>query len=165
MKKLFKDNDEFIKQLKEPEEQPAFMLWKASIIWTRLIRNDIKEFDATYTQFIILCSLIYLSKNNKHVNQRLIAQHAKLDVMTVSDVLKTLVSKKLVIRSVNEKDRRHNFLKITDKGTKLAQNIFCKVRETDKKFFGALGDKENEFNNLLIKLTNANYDDLFNVSE
>ncbi|MBN2041965.1 MAG: winged helix-turn-helix transcriptional regulator [Spirochaetes bacterium] len=165
MTKLFKDNNEFIKQLKEPEDQPAFMLWQASTIWMRLIRRDMKEFNATYTQFIILCSLIYLSKNNKHVNQRLIAQHSKLDVMTVSDVLKTLVSKKLVIRTVNEKDKRHNFLKITDKGTKLAQNIFCKVRETDQKFFGSLGDKENEFNNLLIKLTNANFDDLYNANE
>ena len=162
MEKLFKNIDAFLKQLREPEEQSGFMLWQASNIWWRLMKNDVKKFNATYTQFVILCSLIYLSHKNKEVNQRLIARHSKLDVMTVSDVLKTLEAKKLVIRTQNEKDRRHNFLKITEKGTIVVQNIFVKVKKSDKKFFCALGSQENELKNLLIKLIKGNYDDIYN---
>jgi MarR family transcriptional regulator, organic hydroperoxide resistance regulator len=161
MKKIFNPN-EFLKVFKEPDEHPGFMLWQASNIWQRLMRNDLKEYNATYTQFIILCAILYLSKNCTEINQRLIAQHAKLDIMTVSDVLKTLESKKMVVRTINVKDRRHNFLKITGKGAKLVFDIFYKIEKSDKKFFSALKSKENEFNNLLIKLIQGNYDDIYN---
>ncbi len=162
MEKLYKDPHAFVKLLKEPEERPGFMLWQASNIWQRLMKLEVKEYDATYTQFIILCSLTYLSNKNEHVNQRLIAKHAKIDVMTVSDVLKTLVAKKMVTRTTNEKDRRHNYLKITEKGSMLVQNIFYNVRKADKKFFKVLGEEESKFNELLIKLIKGNYDDIYN---
>ena len=109
----------FLMELKEPEEFPGFLLWQASNIWYRNMKTTLKNFGTTFTQFSILMSLIYLSKQNLDINQKQIARHAKLDIMMTSDVLKTLESKKLVTRCQNPKDRRHNSMKITQEGKNL----------------------------------------------
>lgn len=165
MKKKSDSIKEFLEVLKEPEEYPGFMLWQASNIWQRIMKSDLKEFNATYTQWIILCSLIYLSKQNQTINQRLIARHAKLDIMTVSDVLKTLETKKMIVRSVNPDDRRHNSLKITEKGVRMVHQIFNKVLKSDGLFFNALGMDQEKFTGLLSKLIRGNYDNIYNTSD
>jgi MarR family transcriptional regulator, organic hydroperoxide resistance regulator len=165
MKKKSDSIKEFLEVLKEPEEYPGFMLWQASNIWQRIMKSDLKEFNATYTQWIILCSLIYLSKQYPDINQRLIARHAKLDIMTVSDVLKTLEIKKLIVRAVNLEDRRHNSLKITEKGARLVYLIFNKVLKSDGMFFKALGIDQEKFTELLSKLIRGNYDNIYNARE
>ncbi|MBN2400981.1 MAG: winged helix-turn-helix transcriptional regulator [Spirochaetes bacterium] len=158
--------NEFLKKLKEPEEYPGFLLWQASNIWQRLIKNNIKQFNTTYTQFIILTSIIYLSQYNKQINQKQIAQQAKLDIMTTSDVIKTLEAKKLLVRSPYPDDKRYNSLKVTKKGTELVFNIFYHVRISDITFFRALGKKEGKiFRDLLLKLIKGNYDKIFNSDQ
>lgn len=77
----------FLKELREPEKFPGFLLWQASNIWYRNMKNTLKKFGATFIQFTILMSLIYLSKQNLDINQKQIARHAKLDIMMTSDVL------------------------------------------------------------------------------
>ena len=163
MERTYISKEDFLKELKEPELYPGFMLWQASNIWQRLMKSDLKEFNATYTQFIILTSIIYLSHLNKEINQKIIARHAKLDMMTVSDIMKVLVLKKLVIRTINKKDRRHNSLKITEKGTQLVYEIMYRVQLSDEQFFKVLGEDEKKFNELLTKLIRGNYDKIFNT--
>jgi DNA-binding MarR family transcriptional regulator len=121
-----------------------------------------KQFNATYTQFIILTSILYLSKHNKQINQRQIARHVKLDIMTTSDAVRTLEAKKLLIRSPYPDDKRHNSLKVTKKGTELVFKIFYYVRKSDIQFFKALGKDAKIFSNMLIKLIKGNYDNIFN---
>jgi MarR family transcriptional regulator, organic hydroperoxide resistance regulator len=154
----------FLKELKEPDEYPAYLLWQASNISQRLIKNNIKKFNATYTQFIILTSILYLSKQNKQVNQRQIAEHVKLDIMTTSDAVRTLEVKKLLIRSPNPDDKRHNSLKVTKKGIELVFNIFYHVRICDTKFFKALDKEAKIFSQLLIKIIKGNYDNIYKAN-
>ncbi len=159
-----KDLEAFITDLKEPEEYPGFLLWQASNLWYRNMKNTLKYFGTTFTQFTILTSLIYLSKNNESINQKQIALHAKIDIMMTSDVLKTLERKKLVVRYPNPKDRRHNLLKITQKGARLLMKIFAHVDQTDIKFFKTLGNDVSLFTAGLEKLIQANYDNIYKVS-
>jgi DNA-binding MarR family transcriptional regulator len=151
----------FLKKLKEPDQYPGFLLWQTSNIWYRNMNNTLKEFGITFTQFTILTSLIYLSKHKININQKQIAQHAKLDIMMTSDVLKKLEAKKLVIRFPNPKDRRHNSLKITPQGVKLLLKIFPCVYEADIKFFEVLGDNEKSLVTPLKELIRANYDSIY----
>ena len=157
--------EQFLKELKEPEEYIGFMLWQASNVWQRLMKSDMKEFSATYTQFIILFSIMYLSHKNRTINQKLIARHAKLDIMTVSDVLKTLVAKELVIRTINPKDRRNKSLRVSETGAQLVYKTFYKVESSDTQFFSVLGEEESKFNELLTKLIKGNYDKIFHSNE
>jgi DNA-binding MarR family transcriptional regulator len=153
--------DTFLKELKEPEEIPGFLLWQASNIWYRNMKNTLKKFGTTFTQFTILVSLIYLSRKNQNINQKQIARHAKLDIMMTSDVLKTLESKKLVTRCQNPDDRRHNSMKITQEGVDLALKIFEHVNYADIKFFKVLDDKIHSLTEPLEKLIHANYDNIY----
>ena len=81
--------------------------------------------------------------------------------MTTSDAIKTLESKKLVIRSPYPNDKRYNSLRVTKKGIELVFNVFFHVRKSDIKFFKALGGKGNIFNDLLIQLIKGNYDNIY----
>ncbi len=77
--------------------------------------------------------------------------------------MKTLVLKKLVERTINQKDRRHYSLKVTDEGSQLVYQIMYKVQLSDAQFFKALGEDEGRFNELLTKLIRGNYDKIFNT--
>jgi DNA-binding MarR family transcriptional regulator len=153
--------DTFIKELKEPENYPGFILWQASNIWYRNVKNELKSSGTTFTQFTILMSLIYLSRQNEHINQKQIAQHAKLDVMMTSDVLKTLELKKFVTRSQNQNDKRHKSLKITPKGIDLIIKIFGHVNQADIGFFKVLENNMQSLIDPLEKLIRANYDNIY----
>jgi DNA-binding MarR family transcriptional regulator len=153
--------DTFIKELKEPENYPGFILWQASNIWCRNVKNELKGSGTTFTQFTILMSLIYLSRQNEHINQKQIAQHAKLDVMMTSDVLKTLESKKFVTRSQNPNDKRHKFLKITSKGIDLILKIFEHVNQADISFFKVIENDMQSLIDPLKKLIRTNYDKIY----
>jgi DNA-binding MarR family transcriptional regulator len=152
-------------ELKEPEEFPGFLLWQASNIWYRNMKTTLKNFGTTFTQFSILMSLIYLSKQNLDINQKQIARHAKLDIMMTSDVLKTLESKKLVTRCQNPKDRRHNSMKITQEGINLVLKIFEHVNQADVNFFKVLENNIQSLTEPLEKLIRANYDNIYTGTE
>jgi DNA-binding MarR family transcriptional regulator len=153
----------FLKQLKEPENYPGFLLWQASNVWQRNMKNTLKPFKITFTQFVILTSLMYLAKQNKTINQKKLAKHAKLDIMTTSDVLKTLESKMMVTRISNPEDRRHNSIKITDKGEKLIFNVYNYINESDNKFFNVLGADYKTLINVLVRLIQGNFDKIFHI--
>lgn len=157
--------DIFLKKLKEPEGYPGFLLWQASNIWYRNTKNALKGFDTTFTQFTVLMSLIYLSRQNKNINQKQLARHAKLDVMMTADVLKTLESKKFVIRYQNPDDRRHNCLKITPKGINLILKTFEHVNQADIEFFKVLEDNMQSIVEPLEKLIQTNYDNIYKCSK
>lgn len=151
----------FLQELKEPDEYPGYLLWQASNISQRLMKKNIKQFNATYTQFIILTSILYLSRQNKHINQKQIARHVKLDIMTTSDAVRTLEAKKMLTRSPYPDDKRHNSLKVTKKGTELVFKIFYYVRKSDIQFFKALGKEAKIFSQLLVKVIKGNFDNIY----
>jgi DNA-binding MarR family transcriptional regulator len=155
----------FIKKQQEPEYYPGYLLWQASNIWYRNIKNILKKSDTTFAQFAILSSVIHLSNDKDEINQKQIAQHAKLDVMMTSDVLKKLESKKLVIRYPNPKDKRHNSIKITPKGFNLIIKTFPQVNKADIKFFKALDDDVNSFTGQLGKLIRTNFDSIYTMDD
>jgi DNA-binding MarR family transcriptional regulator len=157
--------DIFLKELKEPEGYPGFLLWQASNIWYRNARNALKRFGTTFTQFTILMSLIYLSRQYKNINQKQIARHAKLDAMMTSDVLKTLELKKLVTRGQNPDDKRHNSLKISPKGINLILKTFEHINHADIEFFKVLENNMQSIIEPLEKLIQANYDNIYKGSK
>jgi len=155
----------FLKQLKEPENYPGFLLWQVSNVWQRNMKNTLKPFKITFTQFVILTSLIYLAKQNEKINQKQLARHAKLDIMTVSDVLKTLENKKMVTRVSDPDDRRHNSIKITDKGEKHIFGVYNHINEFDNKFFKVLGQDYKMLIDVLVRLIRGNYDKIFHIDK
>jgi len=154
---------QFLKELKEPEKYPGFLLWQASNIWYRYMKNILKKHNLTYAQFSLLASLLFLSNEKNQINQKQLARHAKLDIMMTSDVLKNLESKKLILRYPNPNDKRHNSVKITPKGLNLIVKTFPLVNKADIKFFKDMGDDIKLFLEPLKNLIRTNYDSIYST--
>ena len=80
-------------QFDNADDSPGFSLWQVSSMWQRQINAGLKPFDLTHAQFVLLASLMWLANEDKPLTQVDLANHAKMDVMMTSNVLRTLEEK------------------------------------------------------------------------
>jgi len=138
-------------KFKTPSESSGFLLWKVTNLWQREIRKTLKKHNLTHTQFVILASTVWLSKENNNLTQVEIANYIEIDKMLTSNVLRTLEKNKLIKRAEHKTDTRAKIIKPTEKGIELLKKAVNKVEEFDELFFSKLEQKEN-FNSELISL-------------
>lgn len=140
---------------KKASDSTGFLLWKTHNFWQREIKKSLKEFDLTHTQFVVLANTYWLIMHNEQVMQIDIAQHAQIDVMMTSNVIRTLEKKGILSRIENKKDARGKIVTLTEKGEAVLRKAIKEVESFDRKFFGALKDT-TEFNAELQRLLNKN---------
>ena len=138
-----------------PSESNGFLLWKTTNLWQREIKKTLKQFDLTHTQFVILASSYWLSKQNKNITQVEIANFIDIDKMMTSNVIRKLIEKKLLDRKEHYTDTRAKVIFLTDKGVQVLKKSINEVEKFDIAFFGKLSDKD-EFNKELLRLLNNN---------
>ena len=97
-------------QFKKPEDSPGFLLAQVTMLWQRKLKRVLDPLNLTHTQFVLLSSLAWLSKENNPVTQVDIANLSNADRMMVSKVLRTLEEKKFITR--NEHPVDHVFLRL-----------------------------------------------------
>ena len=124
--------------------------------WHGLIKNELKTIDLTHPQFVVLTTLAALLRQQEWVNQTDIARFSDMDVMTVSQIIRLLVKKELIMREVHPKDSRANIILLTDTGLQKVNQALPLVEGIDQAFFGKLEDKTEVFNQLLIALEAEN---------
>ncbi|WP_148878305.1 MarR family winged helix-turn-helix transcriptional regulator [Streptococcus sp. Marseille-P7375] len=124
--------------------------------WHGLIKNELKTIDLTHPQFVVLTSLAALLRQQEWVSQTDIARFSDMDVMTVSQIIRLLVKKGLIMREVHPKDSRANIILLTDTGLQKVNQALPLVESIDQAFFGKLEDKTEVFNQLLMKLEAEN---------
>ena len=124
--------------------------------WHGLIKNELKTIDLTHPQFVVLTTLAALLRQQEWVSQTDIARFSDMDVMTVSQIIRLLVKKRLIMREVHPKDSRANIILLTDMGLQKVNQALPLVESIDQAFFGKLEDKTEVFNQLLIKLEAEN---------
>jgi DNA-binding MarR family transcriptional regulator len=134
------------------DESPGFLLWQVSNAWQRQQREALAAVDLTHVQFVLLASIGWLTRDDQPVTQVQLAQHAHVDVMTTSDVLRTLERKQLLVREPAPHDSRANVLRLTPAGRERAQQAMALVEAVDAQFFAALGDDTAQFARLLRTL-------------
>ncbi len=143
-------------QVDSAEDSPGFSLWQVSSMWQRRINAGLKQFDLTHAQFVLLASMTWLAGGEKPLTQIDLANHAKMDVMMASNVLRTLEDKGLIVRNPHPTDTRAKSLAVTAKGLKLAGRAVQAVEEIDTQFFAPLGSGVSAFNQQLLNLINTN---------
>ena len=136
---------------KTPSESTGFLLWKVNNLWQREIKKSLKKFNLTHTQFVVLASTVWLSKNNSNVTQVEIANQIEIDKMMTSNVLRTLEKNGLLKRKEHKTDTRAKIIKPTKNGIDILQKAIKEVEEFDSRFFGKINNIA-EFNNELNKL-------------
>lgn len=124
--------------------------------WHGLIKNKLKTIDLTHPQFVVLTTLAALLRQQEWVSQTDIARFSDMDVMTVSQIIRLLVKKELIMREVHPKDSRANIILLTDTGLQKVNQALPLVEGIDQAFFGKLENNTETLNQLLIKLEAEN---------
>ena len=124
--------------------------------WHGLIKKQLKTIDLTHPQFVVLTTLAALLRQQEWVSQTDIARFSDMDVMTVSQIIRLLVKKELIIREVHPKDSRANIILLTNMGLQKVNHALPLVEGIDQVFFGKLGNKTEILNQLLMGLEAEN---------
>lgn len=123
-------------QFKHPDQSPGFLLWQLTNQWQRLQRNALSKLNLTHGQFVVLANVLWLSSlPDNIVTQQQVGDHAKIDKMSMSDLVTTLIEKKLLKRSTHKNDKRAYSLQLTSKGHKQVLKAIPVVEVIDKLFF------------------------------
>lgn len=124
--------------------------------WHGLIKNKLRTIDLTHPQFVVLTTLAALLRQQEWVSQTDIARFSDMDVMTVSQIIRLLVKKGLIMREVHPKDSRANIILLTDTGLQKVNQALPLVEGIDQAFFGKLENNTETLNQLLIGLEAEN---------
>ena len=141
---------------KSPEESPGYLLGQLMMLWQRKQKRVLDPLDLTHTQFVLLCALAWLSRENNVVTQVDIANQGNADRMMVSKVLRTLEEKKFITRNEHPTDTRAKTISLTSRGEKVLQKAIISVENADLDFFKVLGAELSGFNGDMIKLIAEN---------
>ena len=102
---------------------------------------------------ILQTILNYEKEEKKSITSGMIGKIQKLTSGRVSTAIKKLEKKNYVYREVSIIDRRKVYVKLTDKGRKIAEKINEQLASDAKIIFKKLGDKDaNEFLRLMSLL-------------
>jgi len=128
-----------------PDDNPGFLLWQATNLWQREIKKALERFDLTHAQFVVLAAAYHLSQQAVPLTQMAVAEHARIDKMMASKLLRALETRGLLTRAEDEHDTRAKTIMLTAIGTKTIVQAVWALEEFDAKFFGALGSQQASF--------------------
>lgn len=140
-------------ETEKPNEQLGYLLTQVSFLKQRITNAALKELDITYIQFVILAGTMELGVDNEIVTQQDISRERRLDKAMVSNVVKTLIEKELMIRHIHPVDKRAYTLSLTETGVQKAIRGKAIALEIDNTFFAKIS-KDSFFQTLLILLKN-----------
>jgi DNA-binding MarR family transcriptional regulator len=151
-KKSNNTKDEKHFRVEKAEDSSGFLLWQVTSLWQREIRRTLEPVGLTHSQFVLLASILWLTLQDQEVTQIILSEHTKIDPMTTSTVIRTLVQKGLVERQEHSSDTRAKSVRLTPEGEKLTKLAVKKVEAFDHEFFEILGASTKDFNLKLMKL-------------
>lgn len=137
MSEIFKSDFE-----SDANKSIGFLFIRAYNIWHYSIQSCLKEFNINHTQFVVMTSLAYLLQTNDSITQVALAKHVNIDVMTLSKLLKKLVTDGYIEKREHESDTRAKVLLLTEKGREIVNQAVAEVEKIDQSFFGKLSDEK-----------------------
>ncbi len=124
-----------------PYSSPGFLLWRVSAAWQRSIRDTLEPLGLTHAQFVFVAALAWQqTRDVTHGSdtQAQLAQVIGMDVMTASQIARTLEKKALVERRPKPGDGRAISLALTAAGLEAARVALPLVNTADAAFFKSL---------------------------
>lgn len=96
--------------------------------------KELKKYNLTHTQFVILSVIAYLEKSSRFISQVDISALSNIDAMTVSTSLKTLSKNGYVITTSCIEDSRANTSALTMNGKEVQLSAIQIVEDIDDHF-------------------------------
>lgn len=103
---------------------------------------------------LVQCHIIYEIKRQSSPSMQEIAEALGMDITTFSRQIKTLVDKKIVIKTPDSDDRRINILSLSPKGLKMEDNINRIINKNLDQVFAQFTELERDLVLRSIKLLN-----------
>jgi DNA-binding MarR family transcriptional regulator len=119
---------------------PGFLLWHATLRWQREATAALRAVDLTHVQFLVLTTTWWLGRLGDPPNQRELAQHAGLDQVMTSQVVRVLERAGLIGRERDPHDARVMRLAVTPAGRDLARRSVVLLDRVDAEFFRGAED-------------------------
>ena len=138
-------------EFENADQSTGLVLWRVTNAWQAAQRAALKPFGLTHVQFVLLASLTWLDVDQP-VTQQHLAEHAGIDAMMTSQVLRVLERNGLVERHSHPVDGRAKILSVTAAGAELANRAIVAVEACDTAFFGPVGDQRVTLTRLLRQL-------------
>ncbi|MDP9579883.1 MarR family winged helix-turn-helix transcriptional regulator [Priestia megaterium] len=142
----------WVSKFNNPEDSSGFLLWQVTHAWQRLITKELSKINVTHSQFVLLAACDFLQTKGENVTQKNLADFTKLNIMMISDVVRTIETKGLLERSKNPLDKREILLSITAEGKNKVKQGIPIVEKVDEQFFNNIKDTQDDFNEMLHSL-------------
>jgi len=139
-----------------PDLSIGHLLVRLSNLHQRKINFELSKMDLTYAQFVLLSGIYWLSMQYDDVTQIMLINLTKSDKSMTSNVLKTLIAKKLINRREHSKDTRAKVVSITDDGKKIVKQAVLLVEKLDLGFFVTDDFEVDELRMMLTQLIKKN---------
>ena len=120
-----------------PEDSVGFLLWQSLHLWQRYATAGLADLNLTHMQFTVLAGIGWLSRDGAAPIQTAVADHCKLDAMTVSQIVRVLEKKGFIDRSTAADDARAKALRLTATGTAALAAALPRIDDLDTSFFAA----------------------------
>ncbi len=144
---------------KHADESPGFLLYKMTSLWQQRLGRIFDGFGIYQTQYAILASLRYFEEKGEPSTQTHLAEHARLDKMTLSKAVRSLEKAALVKRQPSSSDHRAIVVRLTPKGRNLVGRAIVAIENADDEFFGVLTPEDlARFQSLMKEITARNSD-------
>ncbi|MEO6956972.1 MAG: MarR family winged helix-turn-helix transcriptional regulator [Antricoccus sp.] len=138
-----------------PFNSPGFWLHHAALTWRRELDSRLVEIGLTHTQFNLLASANWLSRNGEQPTQQQTADLAGADRMMASKVLATLERHDLLERSPHPADPRAKRLRVTAAGATLVRRAVGIVADIDEEIFGPPSAQRDQLRDQLSGFTTS----------
>ena len=133
-------------------QNTGFSIWHVVNLWQKIQKDALSPFEMTPVQFLLIAGLAELGENNRSIKQSTLAQHCRTDAMMTSQVIRTLEKRGLVMRTQHKKDGRAIAVQLTEFGQNQFAAAMPAVSQADAQFFIGLGDRVDEFTDVLAML-------------
>ncbi|MCD7781406.1 MAG: MarR family transcriptional regulator [Methanosphaera sp.] len=114
------------------------------------LKDKLKPYNIGVSEFYFILRLNLIGKSNQHN----MAEFFLLSEGTIAKTTRKLEEKKLIIREIDPNNRRQNYISLTPRGIKIANNILNLDQEWQKEICDELtNDEINQLNRLLLKIS------------
>ena len=134
-----------------PEESPGFLLWRTSTLWRRSLEAALKPYHLTHPQFVVLATVGWLTKEGQKTSQIAVSRLSGLDPNTVSQILRGLQAKGVLVRSASQDGKRKTPI-LTPEGVDRLSRALPVIEHADEEFFLSLKKERPNFLKGLRKL-------------
>jgi len=114
------------------EENPGFLLWQVSTLWSRSTTDALKPFGLNHPQFVILATIDWC----KGATQEEIERRIVLDPKPTSHLLRSLQIKGLI--------EEGSTYRLTIAGSEMLAKVFPVVESSDAAFFASIDLKNSK---------------------